>query len=77
MTYLGQGDNRVKVWDGDTPAAQLLDDAAQAIDAYRAALWKLSTLGNGNAPGNSDGNRIAQEALKQYEYRETDSGKQN
>ena len=33
-------------------------------DRYRDALERLSRLGNGNLPGNSDGNVIAQEALK-------------
>lgn len=35
------------------------------------ALEKLSCLGNGNIPGNSDGNRIAQEALTEYRRHES------
>ena len=32
-------------------------------DRYRDALERLARLGNGNLPGNSDGNVIAQDAL--------------
>jgi hypothetical protein len=32
-------------------------------DRYRAALWRLAKLGNGNKPGNSEGNEIALRAL--------------
>jgi cell division septum initiation protein DivIVA len=39
--------------------------ASQAREQQlREALEKLSCLGNGNQPGNSIGNRIAQDALK-------------
>jgi len=34
------------------------------------ALEKLSKLGNGDKPGNSEGNRIAQQALEQYRLAE-------
>ena len=34
-------------------------------ERYREALEKLSKLGNGDQLGNSDGNRIAQQALKE------------
>lgn len=37
------------------------------LETMVKALEKLSVLGNGDKPGNSDGNRIAQEALKHFE----------
>ena len=47
--------------------AQEIEDQFQAgmieRDRYRAALEKLARLGNEPHYGNSDGNRIAQEAL--------------
>lgn len=41
-----------------------LAEAEQKGWKMRDALEELSRLGNGNYPGNSDGNRIAQQALK-------------
>ena len=41
----------------------LLVSVAAERDRYRAALEKLARLGNEPHYGNSDGNRIAQEAL--------------
>lgn len=38
-------------------------------DGLRAALGKLAVLGNGDKPGNSKGNIIAQEALRADEER--------
>lgn len=53
------------------------DQLADLNDAYivamaklalaEAALEELSCLGNGNRPGNSDGNVIAQNALKRID----------
>lgn len=37
---------------------------AKKLDKYQSALLRLSTLGNGERPGNSVGNEIAKEALK-------------
>ena len=34
-------------------------------DRYRDTLDRLSRLGNGDSPGNSEGNVIAQQALKE------------
>lgn len=39
-------------------------------DRYKKALKKLSCLGNGDRLGNSDGNRIAQQALKENNKKE-------
>jgi hypothetical protein len=36
---------------------------ADKIEMYEGYLKKLSCLGNGSLPGNSDGNSLAQEAL--------------
>lgn len=44
---------------------QLLAPHLAKIKRYECALWKLSCLGNGNLPGNSDGNMIAREALSE------------
>ena len=55
-----------------TCGAQKLYDATLATAEKRlalavAALKELSCLGNGDQPGNSTGNRIAQETLAQIE----------
>ena len=42
-----------------------VEEQQKVIERYRLALEKLARLGNGNEYGNSDGNCIAQEALKE------------
>ena len=48
---------------------------ASADEGLVDALEKLSRLGNGDQYGNSDGNRIAQEALARYKAPADERGK--
>ena len=41
-----------------------LCECAEDLNRYHTALVRLSCLGNGDVAGNSEGNRIAQRALK-------------
>lgn len=68
---LATADHRTPL--GDRDAALVKDpegrcwivpsDLAETFHRWRDALEKLSVLGNGQNPGNSDGNVIAQKAL--------------
>ena len=46
-----------------TPIGLHCHQAAELLKRYEDALRKLSKLGNGELPGNSEGNVIAQDAL--------------
>ena len=47
-------------------SAATVERLVQERDDYRAALEKLARLGNGGHYGNSLGNQISQEVLRQY-----------
>jgi hypothetical protein len=81
LSRLGNGDRP-----GNSEGNVIAQNALKAIAALTAeqpqkvddssitnlvdALEKLSKLGNGDKPGNSEGNRIAQQALEQYRLAE-------
>jgi hypothetical protein len=67
LDALSSPDNKslTKMWarDGDAKTAALLRTQHALIVQMAKALEKLACLGNGDQPGNSTGNVIAQQAL--------------
>ena len=55
-----------KEYDVEECVSDLIMLISKERDAYKGALAELSTLGNGNIRGNSDGNIIAQEVLDDF-----------